>query len=629
VSRYYNPENIDNVHSTRACASPDTTLTAFAQLAALRLNVKRCLISLFDSTQQYIIAEATQTISLQSDQVYDPGDDLWLGTTVLPKDFGLCHLAAALPVKGKACNDEKEDGAGTIIIPDLAVEERFKTHPYVVGRPRARFFAGVPIRSPKGHHIGTYCVIDDKPRAEGLTPAAIEFMKDMAMTVMSYMELARTREEHRRGERMVRGLGSFHEGKSTLRNWRPVVGASDGTDGRLYEPSRLARGGEGQLNAQQQEAQQAEDLIQESEDPATRLTEGIGHSYNTAAPTSASVHHRIIPDGPVTPPLTGTRSSAALSFELIAQAGKSQSGQSVAGTQSSAKLDDQEIERLTLREDMLSLGVKAVFDRASNIIRESIEVEGSIFIDAAIGSFGGLINGGDGGFETSDTSLSSAHTSSGESSGSAKSKSSKSGSQQAITKMCGVLGFSTSSESSINNSIVSKAHGLVPEKLLKGLVKRYPRGKIFHFTEDGHASSGSSSEATHSDSGLLGGLDDAKSLSKSGARRKADRKFSRRTDAEELIKIFPGARSIAVTGLWDSHRSRWFSLGVVWTNNPKRILTVEGDLSYLSSFGNSIMVEVARLDALSSEKAKSDLLGSISHEVSFNRPLTKGYLTFE
>jgi hypothetical protein len=589
-------------------------------LAALRLDVKRCLISLFDNTQQYIIAEATRTISLQSDRVCDPGDELWLGTTVLAKETGLCHIAEALPVSGKAPADESEEITGSvIIIQDLAADERFKSHPYVAGQPYGRFYAGVPIRSPKGFHIGSYCVMDDKPRPEGLTPAAVQFMKDMATTVMSYMELARTREEHRRGERMVRGLGSFHEGKSTLRNWRAVVGAPDGTDGREYEPSRLSKGGEGQLNQQQQESQQAEDLIQESEDPATRLTEGIGHSNNTAAPTSAPTHRQLIPTGPITPPWSGSRSSEAVSFELVARAVNFQSGPSVADTQSHAKLEDQEIERLTLQEDMLSLGVKAVFDRASNIIRESIEVEGSIFIDAAIGSFGGLVNDGDDTFETTDSSLSSVLTSSGESCGSNKNKSSKSSTKKAVTKMCGVLGFSTSCESSINNSIVSKAHGLIPENLLKGLVKRYPRGKIFHFTEDGQASSGSSSEATHSDGSSLETVHNAKNLSKAKARRKADRRFSRRTDAEELIKIFPGARSIAVTGLWDSHRSRWFSLGVVWTNNPKRVLTVEGDLSYLASFGNSIMVEVARLDALSSEKAKSDLLGSISHEVSFSQ----------
>jgi hypothetical protein len=561
---------------------------------------------------RYIIAEATRTISLQSDLVYDSGDELFFGTTVIPKDSGLCQIVEALPVKSTAYangNDETH-----VVIPDLLQDQRFKTHPYVVNKPYARFFAGAPIRSPKGHHIGSYCVMSDMPRSEGLTPACLQFLTDMATTVMSYLELARTREEHRRGERMVRGLGSFHEGKSTLRNWRPVIGAPDGSDGRMYEPSRLERGGEGQLNQQQQDAQQAEDRIQESENPVTRLTEGLGNWYNTTLPDHAPpMRTQAIPAGLFLKD-GGVPGSEAMSLEPATRSVLAGGTRSNFGSHSTAKFEDEEIvERLTLQEDMLSTGVKSTFDRASNIIRESLEVEGSIFIDAAIGSFGGLVHDGDG-FDSTDTNSSSGLTSSGESSVSGKSV--KSGTKTPVTRMCGVLGFSTSNDSSINNSIVSKAHGLVPEKLLKGFVKRYPKGKIFHYTEDGQASSGSSSEAGHSDGTGLAALDDKKNVSKARAKRKADRRFSRRTDAGELIKIFPGARSIAVTGLWDSHRSRWFSLGVVWTQNPKRVLTVEGDLSYLSSFSNSIMAEVARLDALSADKSKSDLLGSISHEVS-------------
>jgi len=226
----------------------------------------------------------------------------------------------------------------------------------------------------------------------------------------------------------------------------------------------LARGGEGQLNEQQQDAQKAEDLIQESEDPVTRLTEGVGNTYNTNAPAFAFKHKQLISTG-LSFSTNGTPTSEGMSFEMVAAPSVVHSAPSVSGTFSSPKLEDQEIvERLSLQEDMLSTGVKATFDRASNIIRESIEVEGSIFIDAAIGSFGGLVANGDGS-ESTDTSLSSGLTSSGESSGS--SMSTKSGTVATVTRMCGVLGFSTSTESSINNSIVSKAHGLVPERLLK------------------------------------------------------------------------------------------------------------------------------------------------------------------
>lgn len=62
--RYFNPYRLNSDASSVAHSSYDTTLTVFAQLRALRLNGRRCMISLFDRSQQYIIAEATRTLSL-------------------------------------------------------------------------------------------------------------------------------------------------------------------------------------------------------------------------------------------------------------------------------------------------------------------------------------------------------------------------------------------------------------------------------------------------------------------------------------------------------------------------------------------------------------------------------------
>lgn len=45
-------------------ASSDKALTAFAQLAVLRLDVKRGMVSLIDETTQTILAEATRSLLL-------------------------------------------------------------------------------------------------------------------------------------------------------------------------------------------------------------------------------------------------------------------------------------------------------------------------------------------------------------------------------------------------------------------------------------------------------------------------------------------------------------------------------------------------------------------------------------
>ena len=51
-----------------------------------------------------------------------------------------------------------------LIIPDTKLDPRFADHPLVIGEPYLRFYAGIPLRSAKGHNLGTLCVADQKPR---------------------------------------------------------------------------------------------------------------------------------------------------------------------------------------------------------------------------------------------------------------------------------------------------------------------------------------------------------------------------------------------------------------------------------------------------------------------------------
>jgi hypothetical protein len=62
----------------------DRSLTAFAQLATLRLNTRRAMVSLIDSNRQYILAEATRTLSLFTPSAEREEDEVWLGKYVAP-----------------------------------------------------------------------------------------------------------------------------------------------------------------------------------------------------------------------------------------------------------------------------------------------------------------------------------------------------------------------------------------------------------------------------------------------------------------------------------------------------------------------------------------------------------------
>ncbi|KAL7556447.1 hypothetical protein ACA910_014395 [Epithemia clementina (nom. ined.)] len=56
-----------------------------------------------------------------------------------------------------------------MVIPDAAKDARFQDNPLVQGDLNLRFYAGAPLRSPEGPKLGAFCIIDTKPRQEGLS----------------------------------------------------------------------------------------------------------------------------------------------------------------------------------------------------------------------------------------------------------------------------------------------------------------------------------------------------------------------------------------------------------------------------------------------------------------------------
>ena len=48
-------------------------------------------------------------------------------------------------------------------IHDALADPRFETNPFVVNPPNVRFYAGAPLKTPSGHHIGSLGVADSKP----------------------------------------------------------------------------------------------------------------------------------------------------------------------------------------------------------------------------------------------------------------------------------------------------------------------------------------------------------------------------------------------------------------------------------------------------------------------------------
>lgn len=66
-------------------------------------------------------------------------------------------------------------------IPDALEDERFHDNPLVINEPHIRFYAGYPIRTQDGFKVGSFCIMDNKPREFSLEE--LEPLKDMAALV--------------------------------------------------------------------------------------------------------------------------------------------------------------------------------------------------------------------------------------------------------------------------------------------------------------------------------------------------------------------------------------------------------------------------------------------------------------
>ena len=73
-----------------------------------------------------------------------------------------------------------------LVINDALKDERFADNPVVVGGPRVRFYAGVPLRSSDGSRVGTLCIGDHKPR--DLSSSQLDLLKDIARLVEQELE---------------------------------------------------------------------------------------------------------------------------------------------------------------------------------------------------------------------------------------------------------------------------------------------------------------------------------------------------------------------------------------------------------------------------------------------------------
>ncbi|MDQ2765219.1 MAG: ATP-binding protein [Pseudomonadota bacterium] len=78
---------------------------------------------------------------------------------------------------------------GLLIIPDLTADPRTHQNTLVTEGPHIRFYAGARLETREGQALGTLCVIDTKPRPEGLTSEQANSLEALARQVMTQLDL--------------------------------------------------------------------------------------------------------------------------------------------------------------------------------------------------------------------------------------------------------------------------------------------------------------------------------------------------------------------------------------------------------------------------------------------------------
>lgn len=152
------------LHSYAILDAPDDgAFDDFVQIAAEVCEAPIAIVNLVDAARQWFAAE------------------IGLGIRETSLDVSICAHAILQP--------------GLFIVPDLTQDHRFGSNPLITGHPGLRFYAGALLQTASGLPLGTLCVLDTKPRPDGVTPRQASTLRALARQVMTQLELRRTLRE--------------------------------------------------------------------------------------------------------------------------------------------------------------------------------------------------------------------------------------------------------------------------------------------------------------------------------------------------------------------------------------------------------------------------------------------------
>jgi hypothetical protein len=540
-----------------------------------------------DHGDQYILAEATRSVSLDVRDKTDPGDEVYLAARILDMVWGVCPSTIQV-FTGKGSKNFStpyiEATQDCYVMNDVSAIESFKTRPYVAGWPHMRFYAEVPIHSPTGHVIGTYCVVDNKPR-EGLDKPGLAALSEIASAIMKHLELVQMQQGLQRAGEMVKGLEQFDDHGSNVR---------EGWNAGFDTPGDFTTSSPGTVHT-----------VSGSSLPQTGKLSEIPPSPAVALPPSESrvgdgstrrVESKILPALGPDPPLKLTNLPGPRERKISADPGSRQ-------------------------ESLASLAIKKLFSRVSRLIREALDLDGIIFVNVCLRDIPVIL-----GLTVSGPSSLNALRFPGlprtpatdpkewlhdiehsHNPGYPSPPLDDFVNSEVAAKDC----HQNLAASDLFGSSLGDGQAKSPERVfisnstLRGLLQKYRHGHIFVLNEDG-------SIARRKEN--MSEQDAVEETYRNASQTPRSQMPREERWARQLLAICPGAWTIIFFPLWDPQRDQWFAGSLAWTIDPQRVLE-SVDLAYLAAFGSYIMSEKSRLDALSADRAKADFISSVSHEL--------------
>ncbi len=128
---------------------PEERFDRHTRIAAAALGAPIALVTLIDRERQWYKAH------------------YGLDFTETSRDMGFCSHAIL----------QNEP----LVVNDALRDDRFAENPVVIGDPRVRFYAGIPLHAADGARVGAFCVVDSKPRS--LSDAQLRMLKDIARLI--------------------------------------------------------------------------------------------------------------------------------------------------------------------------------------------------------------------------------------------------------------------------------------------------------------------------------------------------------------------------------------------------------------------------------------------------------------